>query len=84
MTARTLKKAKSRNGTYRPAAAQAKKVASQAVKAPASQATEGTHIRLPERSDLVEGPEKPVGAPPKVVKAADPRTVSQDPALKKN
>ena len=40
------------------------------------------HIRLPERSDAVGGQERQPGAPLVAKTRVDPRTVSQDPALK--
>jgi hypothetical protein len=50
---------------------------------PPTEAKEPKHVRLPQRSDLVEGKEKPPGVAPKTMKNLDPRTESQDPALKK-
>jgi len=47
-------------------------------------AKQATHIRLPQRSESVEGPEKPTGQPPEVPPVKDPRTVTQDPTLKPN
>jgi len=40
------------------------------------------HIRLPERSDAVGGQEPRPGAPLVAKAPVDPRTASQDPALK--
>jgi hypothetical protein len=42
-----------------------------------------THIRLPQRADAVEGPEKVPGKTIKPPDNPDPRTVSQDPIAKK-
>jgi hypothetical protein len=45
-------------------------------------ASQSQHIRLPQRSDAVEGREDiTTGQPLKVVPDSDPRTVSQDPAV---
>jgi hypothetical protein len=41
-----------------------------------------THVRLPQRSDAVEGREQKPGEPPRPTKKPDPRTAPQDPALK--
>jgi hypothetical protein len=41
-----------------------------------------THIRLPQRSSEVVGPEQKLAEPPKPPEKPDPRTVTQDPALK--
>jgi hypothetical protein len=41
------------------------------------------HIRLPQQSDAVAGPQQQPGeAPPKKEAAPDPRTASQDPVSK--
>jgi hypothetical protein len=40
------------------------------------------HLRLPQRADTVEGREQPGGQPSKASSAKDPRTITQDPALK--
>jgi hypothetical protein len=45
-------------------------------------ANQSTHVRLPQRSDSVEGREAPTDQPPKVSPVKDPRTVTQDPTLK--
>jgi hypothetical protein len=50
---------------------------------PLAKTKEHEHIRLPLRSDLVEGKEKLPGVAPKTLKNLDPRTESQDPVLKK-
>jgi hypothetical protein len=44
--------------------------------------TQPTHVRLPQRSDAVEGREKTPGQQPKAPPITDARTVSQDPAIK--
>jgi hypothetical protein len=41
---------------------------------------QSTHVRLPERSDAVAGPEQVPGQPSKTAPIADPRTTSQEPA----
>jgi hypothetical protein len=41
-----------------------------------------THVRLPQRSEEVIGPETKPGETPKPPAKPDPRTITQDPALK--
>jgi hypothetical protein len=45
-------------------------------------AKQSTHVRLPERSDAVAGPEQVPGQPSRAASIADPRTTSQEPAMK--
>jgi len=42
---------------------------------------QATHIRLPERSAAVHGPEGEPGETPKPPQTSDPRTASQGPVL---
>jgi hypothetical protein len=45
-------------------------------------ASQSKHIRLPQRSDAVEGREKAPDQEPKAPPITDARTVSQDPVIK--
>jgi hypothetical protein len=45
-------------------------------------AKQSTHVRMPERSEAISGTEQIPGEPPKTPPVADPRTASQDPAIK--
>ena len=45
-------------------------------------AKQSTHIRLPERSETVAGPQQIPGQPPKIPPLADPLTAGQGPIMK--
>jgi hypothetical protein len=46
-------------------------------------AKQSKHVRLPQRSEAVEGREKIPGQEPKAPPVSDARTISQDPVIKR-